>query len=91
MSGIVHELKTDTDVFNDTWEGRKTFEIRQNDRGYMVDDILMLRETVHSGAQMRRGAPLEYTGRECTVRVTHTLEGYGLKAGWIIMSHNPNR
>lgn len=81
-------LKTDPDVFEFSWHGAKTFEIRFNDRDFEVGDHLVLRETVYSGKQMRNGRPLEYTGRQIEVEVTHILFGpiYGLLEGWVIMS-----
>jgi len=81
------DLKTDTLVFSETFEGRKTFEIRYNDRDFKVGDILVLNETVYSGAEMKRGQPLEFTERTCSVKVTHILDGgYGLAKGWVVMS-----
>lgn len=81
-----HILKTDPDVFQAVLSGEKTFEIRLNDRGYAVGDVLGLRETKHTGAEMRAGAPLEYTGRECQRFVSHVLTGYGLADGWCCLS-----
>lgn len=81
-----HILKTDPDVFQAVLSGAKTFEIRLNDRGYAVGDVLGLRETKHTGAEMRAGAPLEYTGRECQRFVSHVLTGYGLADGWCCLS-----
>jgi hypothetical protein len=85
-----HELKTDPDVFQALTEGEKTYEIRRDDRGFQVGDILILRETEYSGEQMFAGAPLEYTGRHAVRRVTHALRGpqYGLSEGWVILSVN---
>lgn len=84
----MHDLKTDPDVFQAVTEGLKTYEIRKNDRGFAVGDLLVLRETVHYGAEMAAGAPLAYTGRQYVARVTHMLTGpvYGLAAGWSILS-----
>jgi len=75
-------------VFNEVFLGHKTFEIRFDDRGYREGDLLVLRETHYTGEEMRAGAPLEYTGRDCARIVTHVLRGpiYGLKEGWVIMS-----
>ena len=69
--------------------GLKTFEIRKNDRDYQPDDELLLRKTRFTGKAMAEtGAPLEYTGDECTVVVSHVLRGpiYGLTDGWAILS-----
>lgn len=40
----VHELKIRPLYFDAVNEGRKTFEIRKNDRGFQNSDLLMLRE-----------------------------------------------
>lgn len=86
-----HILKTDPEVFQAVLSGAKTFEIRLNDRGYAVGDVLGLRETKHTGAEMQAGAPLEYTGRECQRFVSHVLTGYGLADGWCCLSFDlPN-
>lgn len=81
-----HILKTDPEAFQAVLSGAKTFEIRLNDRGYAVGDVLGLRETKHTGAEMQAGAPLEYTGRECQRFVSHVLTGYGLADGWCCLS-----
>jgi hypothetical protein len=40
----MHELKTINPYFTDVWNGMKCFEIRKNDRGFEVGDVLWLRE-----------------------------------------------
>jgi hypothetical protein len=86
-----HELKTDPDVFDAVAAGRKTFEIRKDDRGYQEGDGLHLRRTKHTGRTMSVGVPLIYTGEECRCVVTHILRGpvYGLADGWAILSIKP--
>jgi hypothetical protein len=83
-----HQLKTDPVVFDDVVEGRKTFEIRKDDRNYQVGDELLLRKTEYTGEEMSKGKPLEFTGDFWTVTVKHILRGpiYGLADGWCIMS-----
>jgi len=85
-----HELKTDSEVFEATYDGFKTYEIRLNDRDFKVGDELLLRETVSTGKQMKEGAPLAYTGREYRCTVNHILFGpiYGVKEGWVILNIN---
>ncbi|MEJ0004413.1 MAG: DUF3850 domain-containing protein [Pararobbsia sp.] len=83
-----HELKTDPVVFEAVLNGSKTHEIRYNDRGFKIGDRLRLRETEHTGQDMRGPEPLPmiYTGRECSRTVSHVLDGYGLQPGWVILS-----
>ena len=86
-----HDLKTDPQVFDDVAEGRKPFEIRKDDRGFEVGDLLRLRKTKHTGAEMAEGSPLEYIGSPLCLWVTYILRGpiYGLADGWVIMAVKP--
>lgn len=83
-----HELKTDSDVFQAVQSRKKTFEIRFDDRGFQLGDVLNLKETKSTGSEMKSGAPLVYTGNAISVIVKHILKGpiYGLREGWVIMS-----
>jgi hypothetical protein len=81
-----HELKTDPAVFEAVMSGAKTHEIRLNDRNFDVGDVLLLRETIYTGAEMAKGAELLYTGRETRRTVSHIQTGYGLVDGWCILS-----
>lgn len=86
-----HELKTDPAVFDAVATGDKTFEIRKDDRWFEVGDTLLLRRTKYTGAEMKAGAPLEYTGEVGTFSVTYILRGpvYGLADRWVVMSIRP--
>lgn len=85
QESIEHVLKTDPAVFQDVLDGKKTFEIRFNDRGYQVGDLIVLKETKFTGQQMREGSPLIYTGREMQKQISYILSGYGLQDGWVIL------
>ncbi len=82
MSATIHELKTWVAYFQATLDGIKRFELRKNDRGYKVRDILHLREydiEEHS-----------YTGREFWVRVTYIAKhGEWLAPGYVCLSIEP--
>lgn len=88
VSVTLHELKTDPGVFDAVADGRKTFEIRRDDRNFEEGDELLLRRTRDSGSAMANGAPLVYTGQQLRCRVTYVLRGpvYGLRDGWAILS-----
>ena len=61
-----HYLKTWPEFFQAMKSGKKTFEIRKNDRDFNVGDMLILQEY---------GPSLQvYTGNEITVEVTYTLD-----------------
>lgn len=86
---MIHELKTDSDPFDAVARGAKTCEVRRDDRDFDLLDILHLRETVHTGDEMKGGAPLTYTGREVAFRVTHILRtpaapGFCILSGTVV-------
>ncbi|AZG12213.1 DUF3850 domain-containing protein [Cupriavidus sp. SW-Y-13] len=88
---IQHSLKCDSEVFNAVADGRKTHEIRFDDRDYRLGDVLLLKETVYSAAEMQTGAPVLFTGQEIWRVVSHVLTGYGLFPGWVCLSlESPN-
>jgi len=84
----VHELKTDHKVFIESWNDKKRFEIRKNDRDFQLGDELLLRETKYTGKEMSAGKPLIYTGLDLRVRVTYKLPpgSYGLNSNWTVLS-----
>jgi len=74
-----HELKTTQPHFEHVRSGVKRAEIRRDDRGFAVGDVLVLREY--------DPASCSYSGREVEVRVTHVLSGFeGLAAGYVSLS-----
>ncbi|WP_281223084.1 DUF3850 domain-containing protein [Photobacterium sanguinicancri] len=75
----LHELKILSAHFTEVLAGRKTHEVRLNDRDYQVGDCLNLREIEESG---------EYTGQEMNVQICHVLHGgqFGLDEGWCVLS-----
>ncbi|MDW7673198.1 MAG: DUF3850 domain-containing protein [Bacillota bacterium] len=60
----IHELKTWPEYFQPVVEGRKTFEIRLDDRDFKEGDYLLLKEYYP-----KKG----YTGREIFVQVAYIL------------------
>jgi hypothetical protein len=91
---VTHNLKTDPEPFQASWDGLKTCEIRKSDRHFQVGDYLMLLETTFTGHQMaliqdgKQVYPLRYTGRSICARITHVLPGpcYGIAPGYVVLS-----
>ena len=82
----IHKLKTDTEVFQALVDGRRTFEIRFNDRNFKVGDELVLLETIYTlEEQMKHGKPLLFSCNVLRKTVSYVLSGYGLQAGWVIL------
>lgn len=72
-----HDIKLAAEYWDDVETGRKCFELRKNDRGYKVGDILNMSE-------FKAG---EETGRTLRAEVTYMLEDYtGLEDGYCILA-----
>ena len=80
---MIHELKCWPEPFQAIWEGKKTYELRKNDRDFQVGDFLQLEEYNPASGQ--------YSGRCLRVRVTYlTSNGaWGLPEDMCILAiHN---
>lgn len=75
----IHELKTVNPYFEETWEGNKTFEVRQNDRYFKTRDLLILREY--------KGETQSYLTRYIIVQITYILNNpLYVKEGFVILA-----
>ena len=73
---MTHTLKTWPEYFRAIKDGRKTFEIRKNDRNFQVGDTLLLQEYMPDEG--------EFTGRDILVAVNYILDGFsGLQDGYV--------
>ena len=74
-----HELKTLFIYYAGIYNGKKTFELRKNDRDFKVGDILLLKEINSKGI---------YTNRQCYRIITYVLKDcpeFGLEKGFTIL------
>lgn len=83
----IHELKTWPEPFEALIAGRKLYEIRRDDRGFMVGDEIVLLEydPSHRGTM---SIPIGATGRWVRARVTYKTPGgsWGLPADLCVLS-----
>ena len=79
---MIHELKILPHFFREVISGRKTFEIRKNDRPFRKGDMLALNEY---DAEKK-----DYTGNSCLVYIDYLLEDNEYcKEGYIVMAIKP--
>lgn len=90
-----HELKILPQYFERVLDGTKTFEIRKDDRGFEVGDILILKEYQNGCVDHTQGEPVVieergYTGREIKKQISYILKGgihgMGLRKGFSILA-----
>lgn len=98
MNRKLHNLKTHREPFAAVWDGIKPYELRRDDRGFQVGDLLRLREWDEKIADAPRQAGIEsdpeaeaYTGREILAVVTYKTSGgeYGLPADLCVLAIDP--
>ncbi len=79
----IHNLKTWQVYFNPLWDGLKTFELRYDDRGFEIGDLLRLHEWDHDDER--------FTGRLIEATVPYMLgkgsmQPFELDPGYVIMA-----
>ena len=74
-----HELKTWDEFMRDVATGKKSFEVRRNDRGFEVGDTLLLKGWYPNMGQ--------YSGEEIYAEITYMLIGsqWGVMDGFVVM------
>ena len=79
---IVHDLKCWPNYYTAIYEGLKTFEVRKDDRGYQIGDVLLLREW----DAFRES----YTGRQGRWKVRYLLrDHHAITSGYVVMAIEP--
>lgn len=74
-----HELKCWPEFFQAVLDGRKTFEIRRDDRGFGAGDVLLLRECSVEG---------HYSGRRLTRTVSY-VTSFQQREGYVVLALVP--
>jgi hypothetical protein len=81
---MVHTLKTWPEYFKEVIEGRKKFEVRKNDREFMVNDFIVLQEWDPVTKQ--------FSGQEALFSITYLLRDaveFGIREGYCVISLSP--
>lgn len=90
----VHELKILPKYFNSVVSGEKTFELRKDDRGFEVGDILILKEfNPNKKYETIEGDESHFSGRKILKEINYILkdetESMGLSKDYAILGIKP--
>lgn len=77
----LHHLKCVDPYFTDVWEGRKTFEIRRNDRDYQIGDVVILQRYDPRLSTWLSGVIVAKVGY-----VLEHAEAFGVAKGYVVLS-----
>ena len=75
----VHNLKILNDFADAVVMGDKTFEIRENDRGYQKGDYIKF-QAIDKG-----GTPNQHYINEKLYLITFVMNGWGIKNGYVVL------
>lgn len=76
---MTHEIKCWPEFMHDLATGRKSFEVRKNDRDYLVGDMLLIREF--------NPEKKVYGLKKINAEIIYILKGgqFGIEKGYIVM------
>lgn len=74
-----HNLKLNIEFCEDVLRGKKTFEIRYNDRGYQTGDLIKFKAVNNKGNYIPNIIENRF------YKITYILSGWGLKDGYVAL------
>ena len=77
---MIHQLKIKESFANAVLRGDKTFEVRENDRGFQTGDFVMFTVLYNSDGLEMINHPLSKRLYE----ITYVLSGWGIKEGYVV-------
>lgn len=83
-----HELKLNIEFCDDVLNGKKTFEVRKNDRGFQTGDLIRFIPTDGTSYRKLDGRTIEHAKHEIserTYRIKYILNGWGIKNGYVVL------
>lgn len=83
-----HELKLNVEFCDDVLNGKKTFEVRKNDRGFQTGDLIRFIPTDGTFYRSLDGTVREHAKHEIserTYRIKYILNGWGIKNGYVVL------
>ena len=81
---MTHNIKLREEFCDAVYEGRKTFEIRNNDRGYQVGDYIKFNPIGLDKFGFLK--PIEHPVLDKKYVITYILNGWGLEKDYVVFS-----
>ncbi len=87
MSETVHQLKTWGRYFDAVADGRKTFEVRRNDRAFQTGDVIERARMDNEGRYYSHGSDGHLSRVTLRKRITYLLQGgqFGIEPGYCVL------
>lgn len=79
---MIHELKILSSFVRPILDGSKTFEIRENNRGFQKGDRVQFK--VVSDDWSRKNSSIVYEFEHKVFEITYVINGWGLKNGFVV-------
>lgn len=76
-----HELKILEDFADAVYSGDKTFELRENDRGFQKGDHI-----IFTALDSQLNIIMDHEINYCEYEITYVLNGWGLKENYVALA-----
>ena len=83
---MVHTIKIKESFADAVYEGRKNFEVRENDRGYQAGDIIKFLPITNSSVYTELTTHPLYKKKYL---ITYVFSGLGIKEGYVVLGIKP--
>lgn len=84
MERITHQLMLNSHFVDAVYSGRKTFEVRRNDRGFQTGDRIVF-TPFRSGETDRAKMYPEHPIKDEEYEIVYILNGWGLKEDFVVL------
>ena len=79
---MIHELKIFSSFVKPILDGSKTFEIRENERGFQKGDRVQFKVVVDDWTRRNNSIVNEFEHK--VFEITYVINGWGLKNGFVV-------
>ena len=81
---VIHELKLNIEFCDAVYNGRKSFEVRRNDRGFQTGDHIKFLPFVSGQSDPEKMYP-NHPIKTQEYIITYMLNGWGIENGYVVM------